>query len=367
MNRLGFSRIQKTYAPLRHRADLRVLWNMWKNLRSFYREQNMNAPPMGVAWELTYNCDCHCLACATHRVGRLRRDLSPEAAIEIAQKIGKAGVPFVTLTGGEPLISKCFLPVVETLHQYGVKILLSTNGSRLEEMSASLQDLGIHTVTISLDSLNPHRHDRMRGYPGLYKKVERGVGALKSHDSKKRPLIRLRFLVTPENFQEMVPFSQYWRPLVDDICFQPIQRVSQGHVHNFDDDRLLFSSPEQREPFANQMALLMSRFPEFDTLYYRRMMEYLFKPSSVRNQFLCLVPAMGFMVAANGDVQTCADASHAIGNLLRDDPLEVWNQKEFRTLRWRCLNRCRDCLCWMQPQTNEWIPSWLEFLMRFGP
>ncbi len=364
MRPLGFFRVYRTYAPFRSLSDSGYLLHTARNLFDFFRGQPLKAAPVGVVWELTYDCNCRCASCATHRVRRLRGDLPPAETLQVARKIGNAGVRFVSLSGGEPLLSQSFFPVVEALKNRGVKVLLSTNGSLLEEMACRIATNRFHSVTVSLDSVDPERHDAMRGHPGLSRKVERGLAALKRESAGADTLIRLRFLVTPHNFKEMVPFVDSWQSRVDDICFQPAQDISEAHVHDLQDKGLRFG-PEHRQAFAAQVKRLIARYPAYDTPYYRGMTPFLFDPDAIRDRFFCLLPALGLKVTANGEAVTCADASVALGDLREDEMREVWNHANLRVLREKCRLRRRDCLCWMQPtQISSSLPRWLSGLWR---
>ena len=75
-----------------------------RNLGAFYRGRPPKAPPLAVAWDLTYRCDCRCPFCNTHELNRRVRALPRDGALRIARRLADARVPWVTLSGGEPLL-----------------------------------------------------------------------------------------------------------------------------------------------------------------------------------------------------------------------------------------------------------------------
>src|SRR5580704_3531449 len=86
---------------------------------------------------------------------------------EIAQVVRAAievhGIRRFKLTGGEPTVRSGLVDLVAMLKQIdGVEDLsLTTNGQRLAEMAGDLRDAGLDRITVSIDSLSPHRFRRI--------------------------------------------------------------------------------------------------------------------------------------------------------------------------------------------------------------
>jgi cyclic pyranopterin phosphate synthase len=78
--------------------------------------------------------------------------------IETLAKIFVAeGVDKIRLTGGEPLVRKDAGSIIMSLSKLPVNLTLTTNGTRLHEFVGILQDAGISSLNISLDTLQPQR------------------------------------------------------------------------------------------------------------------------------------------------------------------------------------------------------------------
>jgi cyclic pyranopterin phosphate synthase len=67
------------------------------------------------------------------------------------------GVNKIRLTGGEPLVRKDAGEIIRTLSKLPVKLTLTTNGSRLHEFVEILDESGVHSLNISLDTLEPEK------------------------------------------------------------------------------------------------------------------------------------------------------------------------------------------------------------------
>ena len=67
------------------------------------------------------------------------------------------GVNKIRLTGGEPLVRKDAGDIIRVLSKLPVKLTITTNGSRLHEFVDTLDESGVHSLNISLDTLQPEK------------------------------------------------------------------------------------------------------------------------------------------------------------------------------------------------------------------
>ena len=112
---------------------------------------------------VTDRCNLRCTYCMAEEMEFLpRRDLLTFEEMEtLARHLVVRGVRRIRLTGGEPLVRKGVLELVERLARlrtHGLnELTLTTNGTRLPEMAQDLFDAGVRRINISLDTL---RRDR---------------------------------------------------------------------------------------------------------------------------------------------------------------------------------------------------------------
>lgn len=132
---------------------------------------------------LTDRCDLRCFYCmAEHMVFLPRKDLlSLEELGGVADAFIARGVRKIRLTGGEPLVRKDFLTLVEHLSEHLNagrldEITLTTNATQLHRFAEPLKKLGVERINISLDSLDPLAFNRItRG--GNLTRVLEGIDA----------------------------------------------------------------------------------------------------------------------------------------------------------------------------------------------
>jgi cyclic pyranopterin phosphate synthase len=105
--------------------------------------------------------------------------LSPAEIERIARAFVALGVDKLRLTGGEPLLRRDLVEIVERLARIpGVRDLaLTTNGSLVAAQANALRRAGLHRVTVSLDAIDEAVFARLSGGRGSAAAVLAGIEA----------------------------------------------------------------------------------------------------------------------------------------------------------------------------------------------
>ncbi len=112
---------------------------------------------------VTDRCDLACVYCmppSGEEDHTLRRDLLTfEEAARLVSVFATAGIRRVRFTGGEPLVRKDIVRLVELVHRRTAveQLVMTTNATRLSELARPLRNAGLHGVNVSIDTLNPAR------------------------------------------------------------------------------------------------------------------------------------------------------------------------------------------------------------------
>jgi GTP 3',8-cyclase len=109
---------------------------------------------------VTDRCNLRCRYCMPEEGVKLMRHediLSFDEIVEVVKTAVELGIDKIRLTGGEPLVRKGIVTLVEKISQIeGVKDFgLTTNGILLEEFALPLKKAGLHRLNISLDTMDP--------------------------------------------------------------------------------------------------------------------------------------------------------------------------------------------------------------------
>ncbi|MGO4319298.1 GTP 3',8-cyclase MoaA [Agrobacterium sp. MCAB5] len=113
---------------------------------------------------VTDRCDFRCTYCmAEHMTFLPKKDLLTLEELErLCSAFVDKGVRKLRLTGGEPLVRKNIMQLIQRLSRHlqsGAldELTLTTNGSQLARFADELADCGIRRINVSLDTLNPEK------------------------------------------------------------------------------------------------------------------------------------------------------------------------------------------------------------------
>lgn len=85
--------------------------------------------------------------------------MTPGEIARIVRVLTPFGIERVKLTGGEPMLRKDILTIVQLVKETGIKELsMTTNGTRLGELAYTLKEKGLDRVNVSLHTLKPDRY-----------------------------------------------------------------------------------------------------------------------------------------------------------------------------------------------------------------
>ena len=132
---------------------------------------------------VTDRCDLRCVYCMAEHMTFLPKAqvLTLEELDRISRAFIGLGVTKLRITGGEPLVRKGVMGLLQTLSRHlksGAleELTLTTNGTRLTEFAGQLAEAGIRRINVSLDTLKPDLFRTLtRG--GDLEKVIRGIDA----------------------------------------------------------------------------------------------------------------------------------------------------------------------------------------------
>ncbi len=113
---------------------------------------------------LTDNCNLRCFYCMPeedYAFTPASRLMQPEEIESIAKIFVSQGVNKIRLTGGEPLVRKDAADILMRLSKLPVQLTITTNGTRLHEFVDVLENAGIKSLNISLDTLDKDKFNLM--------------------------------------------------------------------------------------------------------------------------------------------------------------------------------------------------------------
>lgn len=127
--------------------------------------------PKSCTWELTLACDLRCGHCGSRAGSPRANELERPRLLQIAQELADLGCRRITLSGGEPTLSKHWEAVGAAASGRGIAVNMITNAARADrELVRRARDAGLVSIAASLDGLEA-THDRHRRSPGSFGRV----------------------------------------------------------------------------------------------------------------------------------------------------------------------------------------------------
>ncbi|MEO8304728.1 MAG: radical SAM protein [Betaproteobacteria bacterium] len=121
--------------------------------------------PLYVAWQVTNECNLACLHCIEESgPGKAFKDeLDREQVFGVLQQMLDHEVPYLSFSGGEPMVHPLFFEMVEYVCSRDGQVKIETNGHYLPpENCARMKELGVKAVQVSLDGATRATFNRMR-------------------------------------------------------------------------------------------------------------------------------------------------------------------------------------------------------------
>ena len=133
---------------------------------------------MIVSWMTTNQCNLKCVHCYQDAKERQERELSTQEAMKMIDEIAKAGFKIMIFSGGEPLLRPDIFDLVAHAASRGLRPVFGSNGTLItDEVARRLKECGTAAMGISVDSLDPKKHDKFRGLKNAYDLTMAGIEA----------------------------------------------------------------------------------------------------------------------------------------------------------------------------------------------
>ncbi len=178
---------------------------------------------------ITDRCNLRCIYCMEEEGNTFFQEedkLTKEEILKIVSASAKLGVKKIRLTGGEPLVRKDIVELMEGINDIkGIEgIYLTTNGILLEEKVEALKKAGLKGVNISLDSLKEEMFQSLTRL-GILKKVLSAIDKCLELGIK----VKLNtVMIKDKNDNEILDFVNLTRSKNIDVRFIELMPIGVG-------------------------------------------------------------------------------------------------------------------------------------------
>jgi len=208
-----------------------------------------------VRLSITDRCDFRCTYCMAEEMTFLPRHevMSLEECLQVATVFVSLGVNKLRITGGEPLVRKEALWLIERLGALpGLdNLVITTNGSQLDRFATALKSAGVKRINISLDTLKADRFKAITRIGDL-SKVLGGIKAAQAAGFRRTKLNAVMMRgINDDEFADLVRFA-----LDNELDLSFIEEMPLGEIHGRSGTYI--SSEETREQLGRHFELIPS-------------------------------------------------------------------------------------------------------------
>lgn len=279
-----------------------------KQLR-VYLMYKLNQPiPCAVTIRITNKCNLRCTFCEIWKLNT-PDELNRQHLFTIADELKRIGVPYVTITGGEPLLRDDIEDIGMYFSQKGILTNLNTNGTLITKERAIRLCQAYQYIRISLDGIG-EAHNKIRGTRSAYSLVCQGIQNLLNVRIKKTK-VALHFVVTNQNISELNKIILAFKDKVDSISLMP---------EFFYNENKLMLNPKTLKKLA-----IMSRRLRRVGLS-EQSPEFLRDCSYHKGKELCDAGRLYFAIGPQGNVSVCSGRRFIIGNVLQESFYSIWKR-----------------------------------------
>ena len=281
-----------------------------------------------VNMQLLYDCNLRCAICEFWKPEyRGRPRLEVEQVRVLSDKLATIGPQVISIGGGEPLLHPDLIGVVQTLANDHFPVMICNGWLVNKDNARGLFRAGIHEISVSVDYVDPQRHDAQRGVPGAHARAMRALRILQENRAYSWQRVHMISVIMNDNLDDVEPLIQMCRDI--DVTYL---------VTLYSDNRGRIERRSIPNDVSERLLELKDRYPEFVVLrgYIGKFSDAILQDGigpCYTGRNLCNVDSQG-------DVSLCIDRlEDRAGNILTDPMDEI----ERRLLGKHLSNQCRAC------------------------
>ncbi len=206
-----------------------------------------------VVWNSTRTCNLKCIHCYSNSESKkYEGELDTKEALRFIDHLAEFKVPVILFSGGEPLLREDLMTLAAHARSKGIRPTISTNGTLLDrELAASLKDLGIGYIGVSLDGIGEN-NDRFRGREGAFAAALAGIRNCREAGQR----VGLRFTINRHNYSELdAIFDLIEEENIPRVCFYHLVYAGRGSK--------MVDEDITREEARQALDLIMERTMDF--------------------------------------------------------------------------------------------------------
>jgi len=282
-----------------------------------------------ISWNSTNQCNMYCDHCYRDAGARASDELSTMEAKSMLDEIAKAGFKIMIFSGGEPFMRDDIFELVRYARDLGMRPVFGTNGTLITpEKAKKLKEVGTMGVGISLDSIHPEKHDRLRKFTGAW---DGAIQGMRNCHETGVPF-QIHTTIFDWNQDEALEITDL-AVKMGAVAHHFFFLVPTGRAVNIEEESLRAEQYEQiltrimQKQQQVEIELKPTCAPQFMRIAHQMGMDLRFGRGCLAGTSYCII-------SPTGDVQPCAYLNIPIGNVRKIPFSQLWKESEvFQKLR----------------------------------
>ncbi len=302
-----------------------------------------------ISWNITKRCNLNCDHCyldADFRGGFKSDELTTEECFRVIDQIAEVNPnAFLILTGGEPLLRPDIYEITRYAADKKFMVVLGTNGTMITRQNAEkIKEAGAHGVGISIDSMDPEKHNQFRGVTQAW---ERSMDAFNILNDVGVDFL-IQMSVSDMNYKEIpqiIEFSEKIGAVAFNLYFLVCTGRGQGNtdISNEAYEEALKILYDEQMKYKGRLMINSKCAPQYKRVVYEN------DPDSVYQRTYsggCPAGTHYSRISPEGNLTPCPFIVESVGNLKENSFKNLWFDaplmKQLRD-RSKLEDRCGTC------------------------
>jgi len=289
------------------------------------------------------------------------RELSTIECQRVLDEMKSLGTEMVILTGGEPLLRKDIFDIASYASDLGMWVVMGTNGVLVtDRVARRMVECGVRGVGISIDSIDPEKHDGFRGGPNAWKHSVRALEICRAQGLE----VLVQSTIMEMNYAELPALIEFARDK-GAWSFNLYFLIQTGRGQQMND-----LGPERTATILSDLADAQDRYrpmlvrakcaPQYKQIAYE-------KGKGGLESGGCMAGTQYGRITPDGSVTPCPYMNVVAGNVLQESFVDIWNTspvlqrlRDLKQLKGRCgrceFNElCGGCRCRAQAAFGDYL------------
>ena len=311
--------------------------------KAMLRRASAAQRPITGTLELLPICNMNCDMCyirlsrtEMEKKGRMR---TADEWISMGEEMERAGVLFLLLTGGEPLLFPDFRRLYLSLKERGMILTVNTNGTLIDaDWAAFFGENKPRRINITLYGADDRAYETLCHYPGGFEKTVQGIRLLKERGVD----VKINGSVTKSNRNDMEKIYSIGRELGAPV------HMDTYMLPGIHERKLPFEAQSRLEPeeaAAAEMEMLRNEMnPEDLRMYVQQMLLQIKKEGNVYSEGItCMAGNCSFAVNWQGEMRPCVTLEEPSVPVFETGFESAWQQISEKVKAYRVNEKCRQC------------------------